>query len=137
MKQVYVVAGTVKGYYHLMQYVEDITGHPQQESIEKRLEIIQFFEKYGKEATEIAYKKKRSTIFLWKQKLKKAGGKLSALAPGDRSPKNKRHRVIHPFIANYIVEYRTAHPRADKVTITPSLALACKKAELSRFQSLP
>ena len=40
MKQVYVVAGTVKGYYHLMQYVEDITGHPQQESIEKRLEII-------------------------------------------------------------------------------------------------
>jgi hypothetical protein len=128
MKQVYVVAGTVKGYYHLMQYVEDITGHPQQASIEKRLEIIQFFEKYGKEATEIAYKKKRSTIFLWKQKLKKAGGKLSALAPGDRAPKNKRHRVIHPFIANYIVEYRIAHPRADKVTITPSLALACKNA---------
>ena len=55
MKQVYVVAGTVKGYYHLMQYVEDITGHPQQVCIEKRLEIIQFFEKYGKEATEIAY----------------------------------------------------------------------------------
>lgn len=128
MKQVYVVAGTVKGYYHLMQYVEDITGHPQQVCIEKRLEIIQFFEKYGKEATEIAYKKKRSTIFLWKQKLKKAGGKLSALAPVDRAPKNKRHRVIHPFMANYIVEYRTAHPRADKVTITPSLALACKKA---------
>ena len=71
MKQVYVVAGTVKGYYHLMQYVEDITGHPQQACIEKRLEIIQFFEKYGKEATEIAYKKKRSTIFLWKQNLKR------------------------------------------------------------------
>ena len=85
MEPVYVVAGTVKGYYHLMQYVEDITGHPQQTSIEKRLEIIQFFEKYGKEATEIAYKKKRSTIFLWKQNLKKAGGKLSALAPGDRA----------------------------------------------------
>ena len=26
MKQFYVVAGTVNGYYHLMQYVEDITG---------------------------------------------------------------------------------------------------------------
>jgi transposase InsO family protein len=26
------------------------------------------------------------------------------------------------------VEYRTTHPRADKVTITPSLILACKKA---------
>ncbi len=97
---------------------------PQQVSIEKRLEIIRFFEKYGKEATEIAYKKKRSTIFLWKQKLKKAGGKLSALAAGDRSPKNKRHRVIPLFIVNYIVEYRTTHPRADKVTITPSLIIS-------------
>jgi len=39
------------------------------------------FEKYGKEATEIAYKKKRSTIFLWKQKLKKAGGNCQHWLP--------------------------------------------------------
>ncbi len=108
-----------------MQYVEDIVGHPQQAVIERRLEIIKFFEKYGGEATATAYKKKRSTIYLWKQKVKQAGGKLSALAPGDKSPKNKRRRVVDPFIENYIVEYRTKHHGADKTTITPSLTKAC------------
>jgi transposase InsO family protein len=108
-----------------MQYVEDIINHPQRETIEKRLEIIQFFDKYGKEATEIAFKKKRSTVYLWKKKLKDADGKLSALAPGNRAPKHKRRRIVHPFIENYIVEYRTEHPGADKTTITPSLTAAC------------
>ena len=81
MKQVYVVAGSVKGYYHLMQYVEDITGHPQQKSIEKRLEIIPFFEKYGKEATEIAYKKKRSTVFSGSKNSKKRAGNCQHWLP--------------------------------------------------------
>lgn len=38
-----------------------------------------------------------------KQKLKKAGGRLSALAPGNRSPKNKRRRIVHPFIESYSI----------------------------------
>ena len=125
MRYLRVATGSVKGYIHLMQYVDDIIGHPQQNVIEKRLEIIKFFDRYGAEATAIAYKKKRSTIYLWKQKLKQAGGKLSALAPGDRSPKKKRRRVVDPFIENFILEYRTAHPGVDKTTIAPSLTKAC------------
>jgi putative transposase len=125
VRQIYVTAGSIKGYIHLMRYLEDIVGHPQQECIEERVKVIKFFEKYGAEATKIAFGKSRSTIYLWKQKLKQAGGRLSALAPGNRSPKNKRHRIIHPFIESYIVEYRTNHPRADKATITPSLTKAC------------
>jgi putative transposase len=116
--------GTVKGYIHLMQYLNDITGHPQRGKIEKRIEIIKFFDDYGAEATKRAFNKSRSTIYLWKQKLRKAGGKLSALAPGDRSPNNTRRRVVHPFIEKYILEYRTAHPGADKTTIFPSLTKA-------------
>jgi putative transposase len=125
LKQVYVAAGTVKGYIHLMQYLDDVTGHPQRQFIEKKIEIIKFFDDYGAEATKRAFGKSRSTIYLWKQKVKQAGGKYSALAPGDRSPKNRRRRVVQPFIEKYIVEYRTAHPGADKTTITPSLTKAC------------
>jgi hypothetical protein len=111
-----------------MKYLDDITSHPQRECIEKRVEIIKFFDDYGKEATRRAFGKSRSSIYLWKQKLKKAGGKLSALAPGDRAPKNKRHRIVHPFIERFIVQCRTEHPGADKTTITPALATACKRA---------
>ena len=108
-----------------MKYIHDVFDHPKRESIEKRLEIIKFCDEFGFKATKLAFGKSRSTIYLWKQKLKKAGGKLSALAPGDRTPKKKRHRVVHPFIERFILEYRLAHPGVDKTTITPALSAAC------------
>lgn len=111
-----------------MKYVHDVFDHPRRESIETRLKIIQFCDEYGFEATRKAFGKSRSTIFLWKHKLKVSHGKLSALAPGDKTPLHKRHRVVHPFIEQFIVDYRTAHPGADKATITPSLILACHAA---------
>ena len=113
-----------------MKYVHDVLDHPKVEGIERRLDIIQFFEEFGAEAARRAFGKSRSTIYLWKQKLKKAGGKLSSLAPGDKTPLHKRKRVIHPFIEHFILEYRTNHPGADKATITPALAAACVCHEL-------
>ena len=108
-----------------MQFINNVLDHPKRESIEKRLKIIEFCDEFGFKATRQAFDKSRSTIYLWKQKLKKADDKLSALAPGDRAPKNKRHRVVYPFIERFILDYRTAHPGADKTTITPALAVAC------------
>ena len=108
-----------------MRYLDDVTGHPQREDIERRVEIIKFFEDYGAEATKRAFNKSRSTVYLWKKKLKHARGKLSALAPGDRTPKNKRQRVIYPFIESYIIDYRMKHPGSDKTTITSVLKRAC------------
>ena len=111
-----------------MEMVYDIISHPKREGIEKRIEIIKFFDDYGANATGRAFGTSRSTIYLWKQKLKISGGKLSALAPGDRTPKNKRHRVVSPFIEQFIIDYRTAHPGADKNTITPALTTVCNQA---------
>ena len=125
MRQIYVTVGSVKGYIRLMQNLDDVTGHPQRVFIEKRVDIIKFFDDYGAEATGRAFGKSRSTIYLWKQKLKQAGGRLSALALGDRAPRNKRRRVVPPFMERFIVEYRSVHPGADKTTITPALSTAC------------
>lgn len=111
-----------------MKYFNDVFEHPKRESIERRLEIIKFFDDYGALASKRAFGKSRSTIYLWKQKLRKSGGKLSALAPGDRTPKRKRHRVINPFIERFIIEYRVAHPGVDKTTMTPALSTACNLA---------
>jgi transposase InsO family protein len=113
-----------------MQFINNILDHPRRETIEKRLEIIKFCDEFGFEATRRAFSKSRSTIYLWKQKLKQAGGKLSALAPGDKTPIHKRRRVVHPFIEHFIIEYRSTHPGADKTTITPALIAACNLAGL-------
>lgn len=128
MKQIYVAHCFKKAYIHFMEYVADYLDNPQKKAIERRLEILQFFDEFGLEATRKAFKVSRSTIFLWKKKIYDAGGKLSALAPGNRAPVNRRKRVVHPFINKFIINYRTAHPRADKTTITPSLTAACIKA---------
>ena len=125
MRQVYVTMGTVKGYIHLMQMLDDITGNPQKEAIEHRIEIIKFYDRYGEEATRLAFKKSRSTIYLWKQKLKLNSGKLSSLAPGNRTPKTKRRRVVDPGIERFIIDFRNNHPGADKATITPGLRVYC------------
>lgn len=130
MKQIYIESYFRSGYSRFMKYINNILNHPKRESIEKRLEIIQFFEEFGAEATRRAFGRGRSTIYLWKQKLKKTGGKLSALAPGDKTPIHKRKRLLHPFIEHFIVEYRTNHPGVDKTTIAPALAIACKPAGL-------
>jgi len=127
MKQVYIASYFRSGYSRFMKYVRDFLDHPKRESIERRLEIIQFFEEFSTEATRRAFGKSRSTIYLWKQKLKQGGGKLSALAPGDKTPLKKRHRVVHPFIERFIIEYRTEHPGVDKTTITPVLTASCQR----------
>ena len=111
-----------------MQFINNILDHPKRQSIEKRLEIIKFCDEFGFEATKRAFGKSRSTIYLWKHKLKAADGRLSALAPDDKIPLHKRKRIVHPFIEGFIIEYRANHPRADKTTITPALREACQTA---------
>ena len=128
MKQIHVESYYHSGYSRFMQRVNDILNHPERESIEQRIKIIEFCDEYGFAATKEAFNKSRSTIYLWKQKLKSSGGRLSALAPGDNTPHHKRKRLIDPYIASFIIGYRTNHPGVDKTTITPSLKVACQKA---------
>lgn len=90
MKQIYVASYYGSGYSRFMKYIKNILDHPQREGIERRLEIIKFFDEFGEVATRRAFHKGRSTVYLWKQKLKKADGKLSALAIGDRTPLHRR-----------------------------------------------
>lgn len=100
-----------------MEYVADYMDHPRKGIIEQRLEILKFFDEFGAEATRRAFHKSRSTIYLWKQKLVMAGGRLSALSPCSRAPLKRRTRIIDPVMAQFIIDYRTLHPRADKTTI--------------------
>ena len=127
MKRFYIESYLRNGYIRFMQYINNILDHPKKEAIEQRIEIIKFFDDYGALATRRAFGKSRSTIYLWKQKLNKAEGKLSALAPRDKAPLRKRRRLVHPFIIDFILKYRTDHPGVDKTTITPVLVMACQR----------
>ena len=126
MKQIYVESYYHSGYNRWMEKLNDILNHPKQKIIEERIRIIEFFDEYGEQATRKAFGKGRSTVYLWKQRLKRAGYRLSALAPRDRTPKRKRSRLVEPFIESFIIDYRTRHPGVDKTTITPVLREICE-----------
>jgi transposase InsO family protein len=128
VKRIYVETYYHSGYSRFMQYINNVMDHPQRKTIEARVKIIEFCDEYGFEATTKAFSYSRSTVYLWKKKLKQSGGKLSALAPGNRAPHKKRTRIVDHFIRSFILNYRTAHPGADKNTITPALTAACKAA---------
>ncbi len=128
MRQIYLAHCHRKDYSLFMAYVVDYLDHPRKAAIEHRLEILKFFDEFGAAATSRAFHKSRSTIFLWKKRLSDAGGRLSALAPGNRAPLRRRSRIVHPLIAQFIIDYRARHPRADKTTIAPALAAHCLKA---------
>lgn len=114
-----------------MQMLNDIASHPKQKEIEHRLKIIAFFDRYGAAATREAFNISRSTVYLWKKRLKAAGGKLSSLAPGNKAPLTKRKRHVPKLIEEFIIKYRTEHPGVDKLTITPLLKVACMKAGIN------
>ena len=130
MKQIYVESYYHSGYNHWMEKLNDILDHPKQKVIEERIKIIEFFDEYSEQATGKAFGKGRSTVYLWKQRLKKGGYRLSALAPGDKTLKRKKRRPGDPFIEGFIISYRTLHPGVYKATITPVLEDACKKKSI-------
>jgi len=125
VKPIRVETYFMRGYIRFMKYVADYLDNPQKLTIERRLEIMEFYNEFGMEATKKAFKVSRSTIFLWRKKVHDSGGKLSSLAPGSRAPIKRRKRIIEPFVAEFIINYRAAHPKADKTTIAPVLAAAC------------
>lgn len=125
MKQIYLQSYFRSGYHRFMNYVYNIFDHPKRQEIEKRLEIIKFFDQFGDQATNRAFGKSRSTIFLWKQKIKKSGGKLSALASGNKAPKTRAKRKLTDKTVRFIKDYRLAHPGVDQATIKPALDVFC------------
>jgi len=68
-----------------------------------------------------AYDISKATLYRWRKRLDKSGGKLTSLITYSRSPKNKRRIIVDPRIISYIRILRTNHPYLGKEKIKPLL----------------
>ena len=127
MRQIYLQSYFKKGYNRLMKYISNIAHLSEKDRavILERLRIIEFFEEFGEKVTKKAFNKGRSTIYLWRKKIKSSGGYLSALKAESKAPKSRSKRKTSNEIVNFILEYRKSHPGVDKVTIKPALDAFC------------
>lgn len=97
-----------------------------------KAKVLAFREKHGLEATTDAFPVKRSTLFLWKKKLRENQGKLISLNDKKRIPKNTRKREWPFEIRQKIKEIRhnPLHPNLGPDKIYPLLKTFCRERGL-------
>ncbi len=123
MQQIYIKS-YFKKYNKVLEY-NSLINNSKWEVIEKRLKVIEFFEKWGKEARREAFGVARATVYLWKKKLIESKGDVKSLAPLSKAPKKKRERKVRKEIIEFIVRYREEHPGIGQVAIKYALDEYC------------
>ena len=91
--------GFVTGYARKAMNSTYITHHKDRATIEHRIKVLKFYDRYGPEATKEAFSVSRSTVFNWKQRLKASNGQLTGLAPGSKAPNTRRRRTTYPELS--------------------------------------
>lgn len=127
MQQIYL-DGFIKGYARRAMYIQDITHHQYKHIIERRVKILSFFDDYGAKATTRAFGVSRSTVYVWKQKLKTGHGRLSSLAPASKRPKQIRVGRDYTWHRQQILALCEQYPGLGKDKLTILLNQQCHKA---------
>ncbi len=120
------IKGFVRTYNYGLTWLYMITN-----KAKYKARVLAFWQKHGLEATLDAFKAKRSTLFLWKKKLKEGGGKLEALNDLSRTPRIKRKRLWNNDVITEIKRLRWDHPNLGKDKIHPLLKEFCLSHELT------
>lgn len=106
----------VKGFYHIAKYAKRYLDMITTKALDKA-KILSFWKKHGLGATLDAFPVKRRTLFLWKQKLQQANGKIEALNESSKRPKRLRQRSWPKIIIDEIRNLRTKYPNLSKEKI--------------------
>lgn len=116
-------AGYARLYDYAYKHTRMITKQAKQ-----RLKILQFWRKYGLQATIDAYGAKRSTLYEWQKIYKESGYLVNSLNPGSQAPRKRRKREIHPLILKEIKRLRLeVCPNMGKAKVKKYLDKFCKK----------
>jgi putative transposase len=106
------------------RYLEQaITEH--NETAIRRKEILDFFDKYGLQATKDAYKISKSTLYNWKRQHKDNG--IRGLIPLPKTPLHKRQSKVNSLVIEFITDYRNQYGKITQETIKPALDIYCKQ----------
>lgn len=92
--------------------------------VQRRVQILAFFEKHGTDATKDAFGASRRTLFRWKKALASSQGKIQSLDPKSTAPRQRRKRVYKDGYLKQVIELRTAHPRLGKKKLAVLLGVS-------------
>jgi len=127
--------GHCKGFSRLYNYgLKHYPNYMITKEAEQRVKILQFWKKYGLQATTDAYGAKQSTLYLWWKIYKDNGYITTSLNPGNQARKNNNKRDIHPLILKEIKRLRLeVCPNMGKTKLTKYLSIFCNKNSLPTY----
>lgn len=101
------------------------------EKAKYRMRVLAHWEKHGILSTMDAFNVKKRTLFNWKKALKQGAGKIEALNPGKREPKEKRKRIWPIEIIGEIKRIRWQYPNLGPEKLYPLLLEFCTDKALT------
>lgn len=102
-----------------MKSIDNLHSFESSDVAKYRHHILQFFYRYGLQATMDAFEVKQSTLYDWKQAYEVSGKKLSSLVPKSTRPKHTRQMVVDPQLVACIKALRAAYGNLGKEKLKP------------------
>ena len=118
----------IPGYTSWMKKVISLSAFADSDTAQYRLQVIEFYQQFGIEATLKAFPAKRSTVFLWQKTFKENGNRLSSLIPQSSRPRRVRRMNTHPLVLAEICRLRRKHYRLGKKKLYPLIGKYCHTA---------
>lgn len=110
-----------RGYHALMVCWRNISGFEENDVAKLRLRVLNHCYEFGWKAAVAAYDIKRSTLFDWKKRFEKSGGKLFSLIPRSTRPKRTRTMTVDPRLMGFIKSMRETYGSVSKYKLKPFL----------------
>src|SRR3989344_1388221 len=129
------ILSRIPGIRRYLAMIPSLRKFSNSEVAQKRLEIIQFFDKHGEGATKEAFEADRKVISRWRQRLNSSRGKLSSLVPLSTKPHTLRTPKTDTRIVKFIEKQREDHPRTGKEKIKLDLDEYCEPLGLKSVSS--
>lgn len=114
------------GYRRFMNITYDLTQYINHPEVSEKIKIVSFFDQYGLKVTKDAFLVGRSTLYLWKKKIKEGKGSLLGLINHSSRPYNTRRMYVDEPIYEFIKSLREKHPRIGKDKIKILLDKYCE-----------
>ena len=120
-----------KNYRECLKMIEILRRFEKSEVAQQRLNIIEFYDKYGEQATKEAFGADRKVISRWKKRLKESN--IRGLIPISTRPNRLRQSKIDERIIDKIREIRQERYRISKYKIKVFIDKYCEEEGIRKI----
>jgi putative transposase len=118
-----------------MNITYDLTQYANHPEVSEKIKVVTFFNLYGLKVTKDAFMVGRSTIYLWKKKIKEGQGSLLGLINKSSRPYNTRRMYVEEKIYEFIRSLREKYPRLGKDKIKILLDQCCRETKIKTISA--